>query len=216
MVTEGNKTSSMSGCFFQCGTVVHRNFKVNRLIGKGGRGEVYDVIDLANGKRYALKVRGPNLSKLRRTAKDKKFTESTALRVGLSCLDAIQELHSIGLLHRDIKPANFAIDREPEMRQNVYLLDFGSVRRYRMKNGKLREPRRMVIFRGTVKYGSANALSCFESGCHDDLISWFYMDSFVEFGTLALQWVVNSLHLFLSALCSMWALGSMPTKKCNF
>lgn len=37
---------------------------------------------------------------------------SSSLRVAIYCLEALEDLHSIGYLHRDVKPGNFAIGRE--------------------------------------------------------------------------------------------------------
>lgn len=33
---------------------------------------------------------------------DKKFSMGTALSVGIQCLEALEDLHSIGYLHRDV------------------------------------------------------------------------------------------------------------------
>lgn len=58
---------------------------------------------------------GKSLQSLRETAKNNKFTFGTAISVGRQCLEAIEDLHSLGFLHRDIKPGNFTIGRmEPK------------------------------------------------------------------------------------------------------
>jgi len=49
---------------------------------------------------------------------------------------------------RDIKPHNYAMGREPPESRTVYLLDFGLVRRYRVK-GCVRQPRLRTAFRGS-------------------------------------------------------------------
>lgn len=91
---------------------------------------------------------GNNLSDLRRLSPDTRFTLSTALRLGLQCFEGIQDMHRFGLLHRDIKPSNFAIGRTLDDCRIVYILDFGMVRRFRLKNGKVRPARKLVGFRG--------------------------------------------------------------------
>lgn len=93
---------------------------------------------------------GRNLSDLRRSCPQSRFTLSTSLRLGYQCLEAIEVMHSVGLLHRDIKPSNYALGLNDTDRRNVYLLDFGLVRRFKLKDGKKRNPRPVAGFRGII------------------------------------------------------------------
>lgn len=43
---------------------------------------------------------------------EQKFSMGTALSVGIQCLEALEDLHSIGYLHRDVKPANYTVGRK--------------------------------------------------------------------------------------------------------
>lgn len=95
---------------------------------------------------------GRNLSDLRRSCPQCRFTLSTSLRLGLQCMEAIEVMHALGLLHRDIKPSNYAIGLNDTDSRNIYLLDFGLVRRFKTKDGRIRDPRPAAGFRGTVYY----------------------------------------------------------------
>ncbi|KAL5102819.1 Tau-tubulin kinase 1 [Taenia crassiceps] len=119
-------------------------------------------------------------------APNRSFTRSTALRIICKCLDALEELHSIGYLHRDIKPSNFCLRRDNAM--EICLLDFGLVRPYTKPGttNQIRPPRPSAGFRGTVRYASTNAHEYRELGRHDDLWSMYYM--LVEFLSGELPW----------------------------
>uniref|UniRef100_A0A0M3HXZ7 Protein kinase domain-containing protein n=1 Tax=Ascaris lumbricoides TaxID=6252 RepID=A0A0M3HXZ7_ASCLU len=74
---------------------------------------------------------GKDLHKLCKEQYERRFSLSTAIRVGIECLTAIEELHRCGYLSRDIKPGNFAIGlREYHQNKTVFLLDFGLAKKY--------------------------------------------------------------------------------------
>ncbi|VDM35279.1 unnamed protein product [Hydatigera taeniaeformis] len=118
---------------------------------------------------------GKNLSELRKKASNRSFSRSTSLRIICKCLDALEELHSVGYLHRDIKPSNFCLRLDNPM--EICLLDFGLVRPFTRPGGvnQVRPPRPSAGFRGTVRYASINAHEYRELGRHDDLWSMYYM-----------------------------------------
>lgn len=100
----------------------------------------------------------------------------TTLHIGLESLSSIEEMHEAGFIHRDIKPSNFAMGLKS--RRQVIILDFGLARQIMIsENGKmkLREPRKNVPFKGTVRYCSLNVHRREDCGRHDDLWSWLYM-----------------------------------------
>lgn len=55
---------------------------------------------------------GKSLQDLRAQAPLKKFSMGTTISVGRQCLEALEDLHSVGILHRDIKPGNYTIGRK--------------------------------------------------------------------------------------------------------
>ncbi|MFH4983787.1 hypothetical protein AB6A40_010496 [Gnathostoma spinigerum] len=79
-----------------------------------------------------MSLLGKSLGELRRACPDQRFTLSTSIRLAMQCLEAIEEIHDAGFIHRDIKPSNFALGRN-RMKRNVYLLDFGLARQYKVR-----------------------------------------------------------------------------------
>lgn len=107
-----------------------------------------------------MQLVGKNLGDLRKSCPQYRFTLSTTLRLALQCIEAIEAMHAIGLLHRDIKPSNYTMGINETDRRNVYLLDFGLVRRFK-SNGKIREPRPAAGFRGKISHSHiTNCIKC--------------------------------------------------------
>lgn len=129
---------------------------------------------------------GNSLSQLRKEAPKNKFSISTSVRIGKQCLEAIQDLHSVGYLHRDIKPSNFAIGQQESDKRNIYMLDFGLARYYLSSDGTIRTPRYQAGFRGTVRYASPNCHNNQDLARHDDIWSLLYM--LIEMVSGGLPW----------------------------
>ncbi|KAK6104984.1 Protein kinase domain family protein [Brugia pahangi] len=132
---------------------------------------------------------GRSLSWLRRQNPSQRFTLSTAIRLGIQCLEAIKDLHSIGIIHRDVKGSNFAIG-QGNLCRTVHMIDFGFARFYltRGLDGNLhhRNPRQKAPYLGTDRYCSVFVHMRKEQGRRDDLWSFLYM--LVEFIVGQLPW----------------------------
>uniref|UniRef100_A0A1I8EB59 Protein kinase domain-containing protein n=1 Tax=Wuchereria bancrofti TaxID=6293 RepID=A0A1I8EB59_WUCBA len=105
-------------------------------------------------------------------------TVSTQVRVGINILHGLKQLHEVGYIHRDVKPANLAIGRRGQAIHIIHILDFGLSREYVIRNNgsvKLRKPRTNTLFRGTIRYCSANTHTRNEQGRPDDLWSMVYV-----------------------------------------
>ncbi|KAL3984895.1 Protein kinase domain family protein [Acanthocheilonema viteae] len=105
-------------------------------------------------------------------------TVSTQVRVGINILHGLKQLHEIGYIHRDVKPSNLAIGRRGQATHIIHILDFGLSREYVIRNNgnvKLRMPRTNTLFRGTIRYCSANTHTRNEQGRPDDLWSMVYV-----------------------------------------
>ncbi|EYB88597.1 hypothetical protein Y032_0244g3520 [Ancylostoma ceylanicum] len=68
---------------------------------------------------------GSDLMSLKRSA-GRPFSESTTLRLAISTLYAIKQVHEIGYVHRDVKPGNCMIGKYGRDTRMIYLIDFGS------------------------------------------------------------------------------------------
>ncbi|TPX35502.1 hypothetical protein SmJEL517_g02150 [Synchytrium microbalum] len=125
-----------------------------------------------------MQLLGPNLSDLRRKAPNGQFSAVITSVITRQMLRAVQALHEIGFLHRDIKPGNFCLgpnETELSAASHCFMIDFGLSRRYLSSNGKVREPRCKVGFRGTARYASIAAHEGRDLGRVDDLWSLFYI-----------------------------------------
>uniref|UniRef100_A0A5S6QQG6 Protein kinase domain-containing protein n=1 Tax=Trichuris muris TaxID=70415 RepID=A0A5S6QQG6_TRIMR len=129
---------------------------------------------------------GRTLAEIKHGRQGKIFSCNTSLRVAIQCVEAIEEVHSVGYLHRDVKPDNLAIDVNEATARTIYLLDFGMARRYVTLSGQIRKARRNPGFRGTSLYSSVAANKGKETGRVDDL--WSVMYSVIECIRGALPW----------------------------
>ncbi|VDM11130.1 unnamed protein product [Wuchereria bancrofti] len=142
---------------------------------------------------------GRPLSWLRRQNPSQRFTLSTAIRLGIQCLEAIKDLHNIGIIHRDVKGSNFAIG-QGNLCRIVHMIDFGFARFYltRGLDGNLRHrsPRHKAPYLGTDRYCSIFVHMRKEQGRRDDLWSFLYM--LIEFIVGQLPWRSSSYKNLLS------------------
>jgi len=127
---------------------------------------------------------GKSIQQLKQSCTHQIFSLWTSLMVAKQMLGAIKYMHQIGYLHRDIKPSNFSVGLG-ENAKNIYLYDFGLSRQYKV-NGKIKEPRPIVSFQGTMTYAAVNAHNKVELGRQDDLYSLFYI--ILEFIKGSLPW----------------------------
>ncbi|KAJ6250742.1 tau-tubulin kinase 1 [Anaeramoeba flamelloides] len=150
-----------------------------------GRNQVHNYL--------IMELLGSNLSSLRKKKNQKRFSLATTLKLGTQMISAIEDVHEVGFIHRDIKASNFTlrIPKNKKTRNSIKLadcciIDFGLARKYINSEGKLREPREEVGFRGTTRYASTNSHEGKELSRRDDLWSLFYL--FVEFIKGSLPW----------------------------
>jgi len=132
-----------------------------------------------------MELLSENISELRKRQPEGKFSLSTALRLGMQMLKAIEAVHELGYLHRDIKPSNFAMGLNSRHRK-CFLIDFGLARRYRLPTGEVRPARESTGFRGTARYASIHSHSAKDLGRRDDLWSLLYV--LIEFIMGYLPW----------------------------
>uniref|UniRef100_A0AC34GS40 Protein kinase domain-containing protein n=1 Tax=Panagrolaimus sp. ES5 TaxID=591445 RepID=A0AC34GS40_9BILA len=137
--------------------------------------EMYDRGITPTFKFIVMELVGQSVYAIQKSQPKREFSITTAIKLGLQTLEAVENLHEIGYLHRDIKPHNYSIGLGK--RANIiYMLDFGIARQFVQTGTKvLRIPRECVKFLGTLKYASRACHQNKEQSRKDDLEAWFYM-----------------------------------------
>ncbi|KAH0792217.1 CK1 family protein kinase [Histomonas meleagridis] len=162
------------------------NFEVKLLMGLRGKSKYIPKM-IASGSNdecnyLVMKLFGPSLSFISNELGLGKFGTSTALRVSYHILQALQQLHKLGVIHRDIKPSNIVTTKDHT--NPIKIINYGLSRYYLNKDGSLVPERANPGFRGTAKYASVNALQGKDLSRKDDLESWFYVLTELLFGSL--------------------------------
>lgn len=129
---------------------------------------------------------GPALSDLFQF-KNKQFSLTTVLLIGIQMLQRIEFIHEKGFIHRDIKPENFVVGLNDKS-NTVYTIDYGLSKRYKDKNTgqhiPYRENRHLI---GTARYASLNAHLGIEQSRRDDIESIGYVLVYFLAGRLPWQ-----------------------------
>uniref|UniRef100_A0A5S6R506 Protein kinase domain-containing protein n=1 Tax=Trichuris muris TaxID=70415 RepID=A0A5S6R506_TRIMR len=161
---------------------------------------------------------GPDLQRLRCEMHSRSFTDHTVASLGVQCIRALQDLHSVGMVHRRISANCFALGMSPKQKGTLFLTDLGFARPYIHANGGHRSCRGTIKFYGHIRYASTNAHSRQDLSRRDDLWSLFYviyemMNGFLPWETYTEELIVHSLktRLLLKGLC-----GNMPAGLANF
>src|SRR5439155_1640553 len=89
------------------------DFRIEREIGRGGMGIVYEAVQISLGRRVALKVL-PLAAALDAKQLWRFLNEAQAA-------EALEHAHQLGVIHRDVKPGNLLVDA----RGDLWLTDFG-------------------------------------------------------------------------------------------
>lgn len=124
--------------------------------------EIYSYFE-ENDKRYlVMELLGNNLEKIFEKNRSR-FSLQTVIKLAISMIDMMEEIHKKGYVYRDVKPENFVIKNN-----NLYILDFGLTKKFVPKTNKKKD------FVGTTRYASINAHLGIELAPRDDLESLFY------------------------------------------
>ena len=83
--------------------------KVMRVYGGEKRSRIYMVMEWCQGRL------------LRQILDEGRISHDRAIRIAMGILDALDYIHSNGVVHRDLKPENIMVDEE----DNIKLIDFG-------------------------------------------------------------------------------------------
>ena len=100
----------------------------------------------------------------------------------------MKNLHEMGFIHQDIKPDNILAKyrilkkkrsyvqytKRPNLLNDIYLIDFGNVEKYKLDNGEVRPQESLNLVIGRKDYMSVNALDFKTQSRRDDLHSLVY------------------------------------------
>ena len=152
----------------------------------------YDSTDSYNI--LIIQLLGKNLSFFHNQLNNK-FSLFTTIKLGIKIFELIEIFHEKGFIYRDFKPENFVLDEE---KKNLFLIDFGSSKKYLNEKNKHKCIKITKNFIGTGRYCSRNAHYGIELSRRDDLESIMFVLIYLSKGKL--PWMniktINSKLLF--------------------
>ncbi|QQP40761.1 Uncharacterized protein FKW44_014914 [Caligus rogercresseyi] len=119
-----------------------------------------DVGIPASGNNYRFLIidrYGKDLQKIFQTGK-KTFAPKAAYNLAIRCLDALEYIHAQGYVHNDLKAQNLLLGHGRSKENDVFLVDFGLVSKYKVNGVHLEyKPDARRAHDGTIEYTSRDA-----------------------------------------------------------
>lgn len=109
----------------------------------------------------------------------RRFSMKTVLLLADQMISRVEIMHKRGYVHKDLKPENFMIRG-----QVLYLIDFGTVKRYRDASWRHIPATRDAPFVGSTRFSSIRSLRNYESSRRDDMEAIGYILMYFLRGSL--------------------------------
>jgi len=134
-----------------------------------------------------MELLGPDLEDLLEMMDTRVVSVKTGLMLAHQMIDALEHIHSKGILHRDIKPENFLMGVK-EHANTVFLIDFGMSGYYVDEDSNhLPERKGPESLRGTLRYASTHKHAGIEQTRRDDVEELMYVLVYLMSGGLPWQ-----------------------------
>ena len=137
-----------------------------------------------------MQLLGPSISHFFNYC-NRRFSLKTVLMIADQLISRLEYMHNKNLIHRDLKPSNFLLGIEPNIINQIFLIDYGLCKEYMSADlhthPKHKPQKSGLKFAGTARFASLNAHLGYTLSRRDDLESLGYNMIYLLKGKLPWQ-----------------------------
>ncbi|KAK6051156.1 hypothetical protein COOONC_11339, partial [Cooperia oncophora] len=172
--------------YLEKGTLLSKKYRLEKMIGGGGFGQIYRAIDIEMGTVVAAKVEPQSEDAGRMVLEQMVLTKLVGTRHSPR-LYASGWMNNYNFIVMQMLGRNLTELRkaQADRRFSVHTVQ-GMTRQFRLPNGEFRKERAYAAFRGTMRYVSLSVHERKEQGPRDDLWSIYY--TLIELAEGSLPW----------------------------